>query len=63
MKPACFSIVLGCQIFFSALLYSQEKPASTEVSGNIEWVFDVAEGQQISHETGKPMFIVFRCER
>jgi hypothetical protein len=63
MRLACIAVFLSCQIFSSGLIYSQEKPAPSEVSGDIEWVFDIAEGQNISQETGKPMFIVFRCER
>ena len=42
---------------------AQEKPPATDVDGNIQWVFDYEEGKQISEETGKPMFVVFRCER
>jgi|GEM_PF-4644308 len=39
------------------------KPAATPVEGNINWVYDYAEGQKLSKKTGKPMFVVFRCER
>ena len=39
------------------------KPASTPVSGKIDWVFDYAKGQALSRSSGKPMFVVFRCER
>jgi hypothetical protein len=42
---------------------AQEKPPATEVDGNIDWVFDYQQGKQISQNTGKPMFVVFRCER
>jgi len=42
---------------------AQDKPVATPVEGKIEWVFDLAEGQKISKATGKPIFIVFRCER
>ena len=64
MRLACIAVVfLSCQILSIGLSYSQEKPSPSEVSGDIEWVFDIAEGQKISQETGKPMFIVFRCER
>jgi len=33
------------------------------VTGKIQWVFSYAEGQKLARETGKPMFVVFRCER
>ena len=37
--------------------------APTPVPGKIEWVYSYAEGQQQASKTGKPMFVVFRCER
>ncbi len=40
-----------------------EKPAQQDISGKIEWVYDYEEGRRASRETGRPMFIVFRCER
>jgi endonuclease V-like protein UPF0215 family len=33
------------------------------VTGKIEWVYNYAEGKKLARETGKPMFVVFRCER
>jgi len=33
------------------------------VTGTIPWVYSYAEGQQLARETGKPMLVVFRCER
>ena len=35
----------------------------TPVTGKIEWVYSYAEGQKLARETGKPLFVVFRCER
>ncbi len=63
MKLAVIVLVVSCQIVASGLSFSQEKPAPTEVSGDIDWVFDIEEGQKISQDSSKPMFIVFRCER
>lgn len=40
-----------------------KKPAVVEVDGTIEWVYNYAEGQLLSQASGKPMFVVFRCER
>ena len=48
---ACISIVVAAAI----------KP--TPVTGKIEWVYNYAEGQKLARETGKPLFVVFRCER
>lgn len=33
------------------------------VSGEIEWVYNYEEGKALARKTGKPMFVVFRCER
>lgn len=33
------------------------------VDGKIRWVYSLAEGERQARETGKPMFVVFRCER
>ncbi len=40
-----------------------EKPEPQPISGKIDWVFDYEEGKQLSRTSGKPMFVVFRCER
>ena len=53
-----------------ACLAADESPRATHaliapvpVTGNIQWVYSYAEGQQLARKTGKPMFVVFRCER
>ncbi len=33
------------------------------VTGKIQWVYSYAEGQTLARQTGKPLFVVFRCER
>lgn len=33
------------------------------VDGTIQWLYNYAEGKQRAHDTDKPMFVVFRCER
>ena len=40
-----------------------EKPEAVPVIGKINWVYDYDEGKRLSRESGKPMFVVFRCER
>ena len=40
-----------------------EKPAATEVSGGISWMFDYEAAKRRSKESGNPLFVVFRCER
>jgi hypothetical protein len=34
-----------------------------KVDGKITWVYGYAEGQRLARENGKPLFVVFRCER
>jgi hypothetical protein len=63
MRSLFFGI---CLIAFWVPSVSAEaipKPATNPVSGKIDWVYDYAEGQQQSKASGKPMFVVFRCER
>jgi hypothetical protein len=38
-------------------------PESDPVEGRIDWVYDYAAGQRLAASSGKPMFVVFRCER
>lgn len=33
------------------------------VSGKIRWLYNYDEGKAEARRTGKPMFVVFRCER
>ena len=55
------AILLSCSRFVDAA--GIPKPESQAVSGNISWVYDYEQAQRVSEETGKPMFVVFRCER
>lgn len=32
------------------------------VDGNISWVYSYSEGKELGRKTGKPLFVVFRCE-
>ncbi len=36
---------------------------AVEIGGKIRWVYSYDEGKQRARETGKPLFVVFRCER
>ncbi len=55
--------VLSLIALCAATTWARETPAPQPVGGKIEWVFDYEEGKKLSYESGKPMFIVFRCER
>lgn len=56
-----FSLVALFVVTSQAL--AQDKPEPTPVDGKIEWVFDYDEGKKLSKQHGKPIFVVFRCER
>ena len=49
--------------FLSTNTLFAQKPEFEKVQGNIKWVFDYDEAKRISESSGKPMFVVFRCER
>jgi len=34
-----------------------------QVDGKIKWVYSYDEGKQLARQNGKPLFVVFRCER
>jgi hypothetical protein len=33
-----------------------------EIPGKISWVYSYEEGRKLGQKTGKPLFVVFRCE-
>ncbi len=47
----------------SSQLARSEEVKSAPTSGNIQWIYSYAEGQKAARESGKPLFVVFRCER
>lgn len=46
-----------------ALLASPDVIPPQPVDGTIQWVYDYAEGQRLAKASGKPLFVVIRCER
>jgi hypothetical protein len=48
---------------FAGSVPAQEKIPPQPVTGKIAWLYDYATGKQAARESGKPMFVVFRCER
>jgi hypothetical protein len=63
MNPRFFCI----PVLLAALVAAPPSHAQTvppkPVEGKIRWVYTYAEGQKLGKETGKPLFVVFRCER
>jgi hypothetical protein len=55
--------VVATALFWPATSSAIEKPPAVDVDGNIKWVYDYDEGKLLSLASGKPMFVVFRCER
>jgi hypothetical protein len=46
-----------------ARLAGAHEVKTVPVTGNIQWIDSYAEGQEIARATGKPIWVVFRCER
>ena len=57
------AIVVSAAFLWPAAAGEIEKPPRLEVDGNIKWVYDYDQAKLVSQATGKPMFVVFRCER
>ena len=55
-----FLLAMACAI--TPGLQGAEIPA-VEVSGKVRWVYDYDQGKQLARQNGKPLFVVFRCER
>ena len=61
---SCLPMAIGVVGVLSALsVRAVEKPEPQPLGGKIQWVYDYEQGKHASRETGKPMFVVFRCER
>ena len=59
--------VLAVSAFAVRMTAAEAEPIasipSTPVTGKIQWVLNYSEGQKLARETGKPLLVVFRCER
>ena len=49
-------------IFLARDIYAEKIPPNP-VDGKIQWVYSYEDGKQQARRTGKPLFVVFRCER
>lgn len=64
LKPQPTSWLLaGALLLGGSTVRAGDIPAPVPVDGRISWVYRYEEGQRLSRETGRPMFVVFRCER
>ena len=55
--------LLACLVAGITPLSAIEKPPVQKLEGKIQWVYDYEEGKRLSKSSGKPLFVVFRCER
>ena len=58
-----FVTLLVCLPLWETPGTTAEKIAVQKVDGKIEWVYSYQTGKQQARQTGKPLFVVFRCER
>ena len=58
-----FATLVAAVFLWPAASSAIDKPPRVEVDGNIKWVYDYDEAKLRSQASGKPMFVVFRCER
>ncbi len=65
MKDLGLAAVVGSVLFGAAPLGAAdgEKISILEVGGRINWVYSYEEGKRRARETGRPLFVIFRCER
>lgn len=56
-------LLLVCAVATWATSMEAQGPKPTPVEGKIRWVYNYEEGKRLARESGKPMFVVLRCER
>ena len=60
---------IACQVFCVAwTIYAVHRARADDVppkpvDGTIHWVYSYEAAKQMARDGGKPMFVVFRCER
>ena len=59
MSPAVLFLIAAIR---PGLAHADEIPAQS-IDGTIEWVYGYDKGKSLARKTGKPLFVVFRCER
>lgn len=63
-KQVLFVIVAAASIGAAGdNLAGAEKIPAQPVGGEIRWVYDYQAGKDEARQTGKPIFVVIRCER
>ena len=54
---------LVAAFLLAGTLEAVEKIPPQPLDGRIRWMYDYEEGRAEARRTGRPMFVVFRCER
>jgi hypothetical protein len=54
------ALPLGLAVLLGSPAFAQD---ARPVDGKITWLSNYEEGKKQARQTGKPLFIVFRCER
>jgi hypothetical protein len=55
-------VVIGAVVLCEFALGSEAIPP-TPVEGKVQWVYDYDQAKAEARRSGRPLFIVFRCER
>jgi hypothetical protein len=63
MKSSIASLVTVSTMLLAPLPTPAQTVPPKPVESKIRWVYTYAEGKKLGKETGKPLFVVFRCER
>lgn len=53
----------GAMLLAAARIAGAQEVKLIPVTGKIQWIYSYEEGQKLARQTGKPLFVVFRCER
>jgi hypothetical protein len=56
-------VLAGALLLGGVAIRAGDIPPPVPVDGKIHWVYRYEEGKRLSRETGRPLFVVFRCER
>ena len=55
--------IVAAAVVCCGLSVRGEEVRPQPLDGKIKWIHSYAEGKQAARRNGKPLFVVFRCER
>lgn len=62
-RSTSFPFLVAAMVLTYAGLSGAENIKPSPVDGAIRWVYDYEEGRKVARANGKPLMVVFRCER